>query len=139
MLADLPHGRTLVLLGGSALAFGCYVILVPREPVPVIFLITILVGVSLAATTAPLMLFAGERFEASETARVVALMATVAQIGATLAGVVFGFLLAHGNRFQLIWIACAALSLIRLVMLVPFFLHRRDAPLHGTLIRDASN
>jgi len=126
MLADLPQGRTLVVLGGSALAFACYVAIIPKEPIAVIFAITILVGVSLAATTAPLMLFAGERFAADETARVVALMATVAQIGATFAGVVFGFLLAHGNGFQMIWIACAALSLIRLVLLVPFFLHRRD-------------
>ncbi|HEY8291587.1 MAG TPA: MFS transporter [Thermomicrobiales bacterium] len=126
MLADLPHGRTLVVLGGSALAFVCYVAIVPKEPIAVIFIITILVGVSLAATTAPLMLFAGERFESGETARVVALMATVAQIGATLAGVVFGLVLAHSDRFQVIWIACAALSLVRLVMLLPFFLHRRE-------------
>ena len=126
MLADLPHGRTLVLLGGSALAFACYVAIVPKEPIPVILVLTILVGVSLAATTAPLMLFAGERFETGETARVVALMATVAQIGATLAGVVFGLVLAHSDRFQLIWIVCAGLSLIRLLMLVPFFLHRRE-------------
>ncbi len=126
MLADLPQGRTLVVLGGSALAFACYVAIVPKEPIPVIFIITILVGVSLAATTAPLMLFAGERFTAGETARVVALMATVAQIGATLAGVVFGLLLAHSNRFKVIWIACVVLSLIRLVLLTPFFLHRRD-------------
>ncbi len=126
MLADLPHGRTLVVLGGSALAFGCYVAIVPKEPIPVIFVTTILVGVSLAATTAPLMLFAGERFAAGAAARGVALMATVAQIGATLAGVVFGYLLAHDNRFQVIWIACAILSLIRLVLLIPFFLHRRE-------------
>ncbi len=126
MLADLPQGRTLVVLGGSALAFACYVAIVPKEPIAIIFVITILVGVSLAATTAPLMLFAGERFAAGETARVVALMATVAQIGATLAGVVFGLLLAHSDRFQLIWIVCAILSLLRLVLLLPFFLHRRE-------------
>jgi predicted MFS family arabinose efflux permease len=126
MLADLPHGRTLVVFGGSALAFICYVAIVPKEPIAVIFIITILVGVSLAATTAPLMLFAGERFAAGETARVVALMATVAQIGATLAGVIFGLVLAHSNRFQVVWVACAALSLVRLVFLLPFFVHRRD-------------
>jgi predicted MFS family arabinose efflux permease len=126
VLADLPQGRTLVVLGGSALAFACYVAIVPKEPIAIIFAITVLVGVSLAATTAPLMLFAGERFAAGETARVVALMATVAQIGATLAGVVFGLVLAHSDHFQVIWIACALLALIRLAMLVPFFLHRRD-------------
>ncbi len=53
-------------------------------------------------------------------------MATVAQIGATLAGVVFGVLLAHSDRFQVIWLSCAILSLIRLVLLIPFFLHRRE-------------
>jgi len=126
MLAGLPRSRALVVLGGSALAFACYVILVPHEPIPVLFTLTIFVGVSLAATTAPLMLFAGERFAVSETGRVVALMATVAQIGATLAGVVFGVLLAHSNRFQTIWLACAILSLLRLVLLIPFFLHRRQ-------------
>ena len=126
ILADLPHGRTLIVLGGAVLAFVCYVAIVPKEPVAVIFVITILVGISLAATTAPLMLFAGERFAASETARVVALMATVAQIGATLAGIVFGIVLAHSDRFQVIWIACAVLALIRLALLAPFFMSRRD-------------
>ncbi|MDQ2784042.1 MAG: MFS transporter [Chloroflexota bacterium] len=130
MLADLPHGRTLVVFGGSALALACYVAIVPKEPIAVIFVITILVGVSLAATTAPLMLFAGERFDVGETARVVALMATVAQIGATLAGVVFGVLLAQSNRFQVIWLTCAALSLVRLILLIPFFLHRRERHEH---------
>jgi predicted MFS family arabinose efflux permease len=131
MLADLPRGRTLVLFGGSALAFGCYVVLVPKEPIPVIFVITILVGVSLAATTAPLMLFAGERFAAGETARVVALMATVAQIGATLAGVVFGLVLAHSSRFQVIWVACACLSFVRLVMLLLYFLQCVNVTAHS--------
>lgn len=118
-LADLPRGRIGVLLGGSALALGCYLVLIPRQPLGVVLAATILMGVSLAATTAPLMLFAGERFGAGETARVVALMATVAQIGATLAGVIFGFILSYRDDFQLIWIICALLTLLRLIT----FLH----------------
>jgi MFS family permease len=128
ILADLPRGRTGVLLGGSALAACCYLLLIPMQPIGVLLALTILMGVSLAATTAPLMLFAGERFGPGETSRVVALLATVAQIGATLAGVVFGFVLTLTDHFQTIWIACALLSLVRLCMLAPFFRQPRPPP-----------
>jgi MFS family permease len=126
ILADLPRGRFNVLLGGSALAAVCYILLVPTQPVAVIVILTVLMGASLAATTAPLMLFAGERFGPGETARVVALLATVAQIGATLAGVVFGVILTYSGRFQIVWIACAILALVRLAMFIPFI--REKAP-----------
>ncbi len=118
LLADLPRGRVGVVLGGSALAACCYLLLIPRQPIGAVLALTILMGVSLAATTAPLMLFAGERFDAGETARVVALMATVAQIGATLAGVVFGVVLSYRDDFRLIWTICALLALARLAAFV---------------------
>ena len=102
----------------SALAVCCYLLLIPRQPIGAVLALTILMGVSLAATTAPLMLFAGERFDAGETARVVALMATVAQIGATLAGVVFGVILSYRDDFRLIWTICALLALARLAAFV---------------------
>ncbi len=116
ILADLPRGRIGVVLGGAALAAGCYLLLIPRQSLGIVLALTILMGVSLAATTAPLMLFAGERFAVGETARVVALMATVAQIGATLAGVVFGVILSYRDSFTLVWAICAFLALVRLAL-----------------------
>jgi MFS family permease len=129
LLADLPRGRIGVVLGGSALAACCYLLLIPRQPIGAVLILTILMGVSLAATTAPLMLFAGERFEAGETARVVALMATVAQIGATLAGVIFGVILSYRESFRLIWTLCALLALVRLLAFVNLI--RRARPRQG--------
>ena len=123
VVADLPHGRSAVVLGGSVLAFCCYLLLVPPQSAGVVLLLTTLMGISLAATTAPLMLFAGERFGAGETARVVALLATVAQLGATLAGVVFGYILTYSGQFQIVWIACASLAFLRLALFVPLAWH----------------
>lgn len=118
VLADLPRGRTGVLLGGSALACGCYLALVATGTVTMTVIVAILMGASLAATTAPMMLFAGERFGPQETARVVALLSTAAQLGAALAGVVFGAILARWDRFGPIWIACALLAGLRLALLL---------------------
>lgn len=125
LLADLPHGRVGVLLGGAALALFSFLLLVPAPPIAVVLASTLLLGVSLAATTAPLMLFAGERFGSGETARAVGLLSTAAQLGATLAGVVFGALLARGERFQLIWLVCALLAGARLAVFVSLLLRDR--------------
>lgn len=130
-LVDLSGGRTPVVAGGSFLAFGCYLFLIPGPSVLMVSILSAFAGISLAATTAPLMLFAGERFEFGETARVVALMATTAQIGATLAGVLFGLALSLDNGFRIIWITCAALALIRAVMFVAVF-GRRPISAHHT-------
>lgn len=115
-LADLPGGRSGVILGGSALAVGSFLVLVPGPPVAVVLGSTLLMGASLSATTAPLMLFAGERAGAGETARAVGWLSTTAQLGATLAGVVFGFLLTAPGRFPLLWLICALLALLRLAL-----------------------
>lgn len=130
LLADLPHGRVGVLLGGAGLALLCFLLLVPAPPIAVVLGSTLLLGVSLAATTAPLMLFAGERFGPGETARAVGLLSMAAQLGATLAGVVFGALLARGERFQLIWLVCALLAGTRLAIFASLLL--RDRLLTGT-------
>ena len=127
VLADLPRGRAGVLLGGSALALVGFLALIPRQPAVTVLGITILMGVSLAATTAPLMLFAGERFGPDETARAIGLLSTAAQLGATLASVVFGAILAYRDSFQLIWIACALLSFLRLAILLNLILQDRRA------------
>lgn len=124
MAADLPHGRAGVILGGSALATGAFAAMIVSQQLGLVLAVTVLIGISLAATTAPMMLFAGERFGPEQTARVIGLMSTAAQLGATLAGSVYGFLLAHGGTFQLIWIVCALLALIRLVLLLDLL--RRD-------------
>lgn len=128
MLADLPRGRTGVLLGGAVLACAAYVALIPfRAPGPAL-VIAALVGVSLAATTAPLMLFAGERFGAGETARVVGLLATAAQLGTALSGVVFGTILSYGGRFEAIWLTCTLLAVVRLAVLLYLLAQDRLIP-----------
>lgn len=115
-LADLRGGRIGVLIGGSTLTVLCYVAIVPRQPLPILIMVAILIGISMSATTAPMMLFGGERFGAADTPRVVGLFSSAAQIGAALAGAVFGVLLTRYDSFALLWIVCAALALVRLLL-----------------------
>jgi MFS family permease len=127
-LADLRGGRIGVLAGGSVLTVVCYLAIVPQQPLPVILLIAILIGISMSATTAPMMLFGGERFGAADTPRVVGLFSSAAQIGAALAGAVFGFLLTRYDSFALLWAVCAALALVRLALFGGLLLRDRAAP-----------
>ncbi len=118
MLADLPGGRFGVLLGGSTVTVLCYGALVPRQSLVTVLIISVVVGVSLSATTAPMMLFGGERFGPYDTQRVVGLFSSAAQIGAALAGGIFGAILARYDDFTPIWAVCAALALVRLALLL---------------------
>ncbi|MFN8512600.1 MAG: MFS transporter [Chloroflexia bacterium] len=124
-LADLPGGRVGVLLGGSTLTVACYAALLPRQPLALVLIISIIVGISLSATTAPMMLFGGERFDSRDTQRVVGLFSSAAQIGAALAGGIFGALLARTDSFTPIWAVCAALALARLALLLALTLTDR--------------
>lgn len=130
IVADLPRGRMGVLLGGSALAVVAFGLMSVSTNLVVVLGVAVLMGISLAATTAPVMLFAGERFGAGQTARAIGLTATAAQLGGTLAGTVFGAVLAYYGEFRAIWIACALLALVRLLLFLD--LVRRDRRVAST-------
>lgn len=132
ILADRRGGRIGVLAGGSALAVGCYLALVPSQPLALVLLAATLIGVSMSATTAPMMLFGGERFGPAATSRVIGLFSSSAQIGAALAGTIFGFLLARYDSFPLIWAACAALAMVRLVLFAALILRDRVTARNAT-------
>jgi MFS family permease len=117
-LADLPGGRLRVVMTGSLLARICYALLAVFHLAGLALVLSALIGASLAATTAPFMLLAGEQFSRAIVSRVVALMAAVAQGGATLAGVLFGVILTRGAGFDTIWIACAILAAARVLLLM---------------------
>lgn len=117
-LADLPGGRSGVLLVGSLLTVVCYGALLPHQPLAIVLVVAVVVGVSLAATTAPMMLFGGERFDTRDTQRVVGLFSSAAQVGAALAGGIFGAILSRAGSFTPIWAVCATLALVRLGLLV---------------------
>lgn len=133
--ADLPHGRNGVVVGGSALAAVSFGLMVASQSIAIVLVATVLTGLSLAATTAPLMLLAGERFGAAHTARVVGLVAAAAQLGATLAGSVFGLVLTHGGGFREVWVACAAFALLRLALLLDLLRRdrRREHPVRASV------
>lgn len=118
IVADLPGGRLGVLLGGSVLTVVCYGALLPRQPLVLVLLLAAVIGISMSATTAPMMLFGGERFDSRDTQRVVGLFSSAAQVGAALAGAIFGAMLARSGSFTPIWAVCAALALVRLGLLV---------------------
>lgn len=116
VLADMRGGRIGVIVGGSILTIACYIALVPHQPLIVVLIISVLIGVAMSATTAPMMLFGGERFGPQDTARVVGLFSSAAQVGAALAGAIFGYLLARYDNFTIIWVTCAALATVRLAL-----------------------
>lgn len=126
ILADRRGGRIGVLAAGSVMTVLCYLTIVPHQPLPIIILIAILIGISMSATTAPMMLFGGERFGAADTPRVVGLFSSAAQIGAALAGSIFGVLLARYDNFSLIWAACAALALVRVILFASLVIRDRN-------------
>jgi predicted MFS family arabinose efflux permease len=84
-----------------------------------------------------MMLFGGERFGPAATSRVVGLFSSSAQIGAALAGTIFGFLLARYESFPLIWAVCAALALVRLVLFIALVLRDRATTRHAAALTSA--
>lgn len=126
VLADRRGGRIGVLAAGSVMTVLCYLTIVPHQPLPIIVLVAILIGISMSATTAPMMLFGGERFGAADTSRVVGLFSSAAQVGAALAGSIFGVLLARYGSFPLIWAVCAALALVRVILFAALVIRDRN-------------
>ncbi|HEY8601047.1 MAG TPA: MFS transporter [Thermomicrobiales bacterium] len=135
LLVDQRGGRIGVLAVGSMMTVLCYMTIVPHQPLPVIVLIAILIGISMSATTAPMMLFGGERFGAADTSRVVGLFSSAAQVGAALAGSLFGVLLARYDSFPLIWATCAALALVRVLLFAALVTHDRKAARHAIAVQ----
>jgi predicted MFS family arabinose efflux permease len=82
-----------------------------------------------------MMLFGGERFGTRDTARVVGFFSSTAQIGAALAGAIFGALLAHYDSFTIIWATCALLAFVRLTLFVGLVTRDRVTALPESAIR----
>jgi MFS family permease len=84
---------------------------------PAVLVASIVAGVSTAMTTAPLFVFASERFGQGAAGLAVGMVNGVGQIGSSLSGVVFGPMLDWTGTFASIWWSCIPIALVRYALL----------------------
>ena len=68
-------------------------------------------------TTAPMMVFATERFGAGSAGLAVGMVNAIGQTGSSLSGIVFGPMLDATGSFGSIWWSCVPLAVVRFALL----------------------
>lgn len=112
-LSDVLPGRRRVLEIGAMASVVSFTVLATTQSLPLVVLASVLAGVSSAMTTAPMFVFAGERFGAGSAGLAVAMVNAIGQTGSSLSGVVFGFLLDWTGTFASIWWTCIPVGIAR--------------------------
>jgi predicted MFS family arabinose efflux permease len=116
-LSDVVRSRKLVLQLGASCSVAAFVILATLPSVPLVIVAGVLAGIASSMTTAPMMVFASERFGAGSAGLAVGMVNAIGQIGSSLAGVVFGPLLDATGSFASIWWSCIPIGVLRVVLL----------------------
>lgn len=111
-------GRRRVLAFGALGSVAAFATLAVTHSLPVVLLAGIVAGVATAMTTAPLFVFASERFGTGASGLAVGMVNGVGQIGSSLSGVVFGPMLDWTGTFASIWWSCIPIALVRYALLV---------------------
>ncbi len=115
-LSDVVPRRR-VLLYGALLSLGAFTVLATTHSVPLVLVASIIAGTASAMNTAPLMVFAGERFGRGTAGLAVGMVNAIGQTGSSLSGVVFGPLLDFTKSFAVIWWTCLPIAAVRLLLL----------------------
>lgn len=115
-LSDMVPRRR-VLLYGSLLNLGAFTMLATTHSVPLVLVAGIIAGTASAMNTAPLMVFAGERFGRGRAGLAVGMVNAIGQTGSSLSGVVFGPLLDFTKSFAVIWWTCIPIAAVRVLLL----------------------
>jgi predicted MFS family arabinose efflux permease len=110
-------GRRPVLAIGAVGSVAAFVMLAITHSWPAVLVASIVGGVSTAMTTAPLFVFASERFGQGAAGLAVGMVNGVGQIGSSLSGVVFGPMLDWTGTFASIWWSCIPIALLRYALL----------------------
>lgn len=116
-LSDLMSSRRPILRIGALCGVAAFVILATTRAVSLVLAAGVLAGIASAMTTAPMMLFASERFGAGAAGLAVGMVNAVGQTGSSLSGVVFGPLLDATGSFGSIWWSCIPIGLVRFALL----------------------
>jgi predicted MFS family arabinose efflux permease len=117
-LSDALGSRRRVLQLGSLCSLGAFALLAVTRTVPLAMVAGVLAGVASSMTTAPMMVFASERFGAGSAGLAVGMVNAIGQIGSSLAGVVFGPLLDATGSFGAIWWTCLPIGALRWALLL---------------------
>lgn len=112
-LSDVIGSRRRVLEIGALLTVAAFAVLATLRSVPLVVLASVLAGVASAMTTAPLFVFAGERFGEGTAGLAVGMVNAIGQTGSALSGVVFGPLLDVTGTFASIWWTCVPIGIVR--------------------------
>lgn len=115
-LSDLL-GRRRVLDVGALAAVASFVVLAATRSLVLVILASALAGASMAMTTAPLFVFASERFGEGSAGLAVGMVNAIGQTGSALSGVVFGPMLDWTGSFASIWWTCIPIAVVRCLLL----------------------
>lgn len=116
-LSDSLSSRRRILQAGALCSLAAFAILATTRAVPLALLAGVLAGVASSMTTAPMMVFATERFGAGAAGLAVGMVNAVGQTGSSLSGVVFGPLLDATGSFASIWWSCVPIAAARFALL----------------------
>jgi predicted MFS family arabinose efflux permease len=116
-LSDVVGSRRLILQIGALASLASFAILATTRAVALTLLAAVIAGIASAMTTAPMMVFAGERFGAGAAGLAVGMVNTIGQIGSSLAGFAFGPLLDATGSFGAIWWSCVPIGVARAALL----------------------
>jgi len=124
-LSDVRSRRE-ILQVGALMSLGTFALLALSRSLPLVLVASVLAGTASAMTTAPMMVYAGERFGAGAAGLAVGMVNAVGQMGSSASGIVFGPLIDATGSFRAVWWACVPLGLLRLALLWTV----RDQPGH---------
>jgi MFS family permease len=115
ILSDRLTARRPVMLIGSLLALGGFVVLLATDRALVAVGAALLVSASMAATIPMQVVYASERFRTVGSGTAIGLVNTGGQIAASLGGPLYGTFLDRGLGFATVWGVAAALGALRVL------------------------
>jgi MFS family permease len=114
VLADRWGSRLRVMLAGSLLGLGGFLLLLFTHDAWLAILAGIMVSAGMAATIPMQIVYAGERFAAVGAGTAVAIINTGGQLSQSLDGPLYGALLDLGLGFQTLWLVATVLGVVRI-------------------------
>ena len=116
-LAD-RRGRRPLILGGTAVMIGCYLLLALGPSLPLVVLIRLVAGAGEAAFAIAILTAAADLAPAERRGEAMSLVTTASYLGLTIGPVAADFLLG-GDRFALNWVVAASLVVLGTAAVIP--------------------
>ena len=116
-LAD-RRGRRPLILGGTAVMIGCYLLLALGPSLPLVVLIRLVAGAGEAAFAIAILTAAADLAPAERRGEAMSLVTTASYLGLTIGPVAADFILGD-DRFALNWVVAASLVVLGTVAVIP--------------------